>query len=166
MKSPSLKEIDSIRKKSFRPVVVGCFINQERLLFVYKKEHDLWQLPQGGIENRELLEDAFKREMSEELGDGFMIQAEQCQFLGQDELGFPTHLHGSRKLRTDDGQEIEMKGKAYLFCRSEIEVDKLDISKSEFDDYKWIPISEANDFSEIIYQKGKRQITLRAISKL
>lgn len=76
MKTPSLKEIDSIRSQGLRPEVVGCFVSSKKILFVYKKEHHLWQLPQGGIENKEKIEKAALREMTEELGQSFV---DSCQ---------------------------------------------------------------------------------------
>ena len=150
-----------------RPVVVGCFVNEGRILFVYKSKHDLWQLPQGGVKNKEKMPDAFVREMGEELGEDFVKKALEPQFFGEDQLEFPPYLHGSRKLQADDGNEIEMIGKAYLFCQAQTSETDLDITKSEFDDYKWIPIDEARSFAEEnIYQKGKQRMTLKVIDGL
>ncbi|MBU1119325.1 NUDIX domain-containing protein [Patescibacteria group bacterium] len=167
MPSPSLEEINNLRKKNLRPVVVGCFLYEKSVLFVYKEKHELWQLPQGGIENKEELEDAFVREMSEELDSTFVKKAGPCQYSGQDVLEFPTHLHGSRSLVTDEGEEVIMEGKAYLFCKSEVNTKELDISQTEFDEYRWVPLADAKEFVyDTIYQKGKQRVTIEALSAL
>ena len=67
-KEPTLEELDKDRSDGLRPSVVGCFLNSGKILFVYQKTHQLWQLPQGGVDNHETTIDAFKREMTEELG--------------------------------------------------------------------------------------------------
>ena len=48
IKEPSKEELDALRKEGIRPSVVGCFINNKKLLLVYQKTFNLWQLPQGG----------------------------------------------------------------------------------------------------------------------
>jgi len=107
MKQPTISEIDQIRNEGFRPQIVGCFLNDKKILFLYKKKHDLWQFPQGGIDNGETVEVAFFREMAEELGEEF---AKSCNknilLIGSDEVNFPAHSQGSRELKNDTGQDI------------------------------------------------------------
>ena len=57
--------------KSYRPCVVGVFIDaRKRLLVGQRLDADHWQFPQGGIEKGESSKEALFREMREELGCG------------------------------------------------------------------------------------------------
>lgn len=165
MEKPSLQEIDALRQENIRPGVVGCFFNDDKILFVYKAEHNLWQLPQGGIDNHEDIDTAFAREMEEELGKGFAKNISgEITVHGVDILRFPEHLHGSRKLVTDEGEEKIMQGKAYFFCKAEVSESSLNLEESEFDEYRWLTISEAHTKVDEIYQKGKQKITRNALA--
>lgn len=165
MQKPSLSEIDALRKENIRPGVVGCFFNDGKILFVYKAEHELWQLPQGGIDNHEDIDIAFRREMEEELGADFISSVESdISVHGVDILRFPDHLHGSRKLVTDDGQEKIMQGKAYFFCKAMAVNSEIDMSKGEFDEYRWVDVSDAHAIIDDMYQKGKQKITRNALN--
>lgn len=162
----SLSDLDKIRKQGFRPVVVGCFVDDGKVLFLYQKKHDLWQLPQGGIDNRESVEQAMRREMNEELGEEFTKSMGEIEIIGEDQIVFPAATQGSRDLQTDDGDGVYMKGKKYFFVLVKTDQEGLDMHKSEFDDYKWLAYSEAMILCDQIYQKGKKRITLKALCVL
>lgn len=56
--------------KGYRLCVIGVFLDKEGNVLVGERS-DLpgsWQLPQGGVEQDESIQDAFRREMWEELG--------------------------------------------------------------------------------------------------
>jgi len=159
MRIPSLQELDDIRKTGFRPQVVACFLNNNKILFLYKKEYDLWQFPQGGIDNRESIKEAVAREMKEELGNDFVGNIEMTKLVGRNKIEFSSDKWGSRELATDDDQKILMKGKEYFFVILNSDSKKLDISKTEFDDYKWLDYEGALEITKTIYQKGKKRIT-------
>ncbi len=163
----TLEEIDTVRKRGFRPGVVGCFLNGGKLLFLYKREHNLWQLPQGGIENEETIEEAFGREMSEELGEEFIASTGgEIAYVAEDKVEFPRQKQGDRELQTDDGQPMVMKGKKYFFvCAYRLDPN-IDIEATEFDDYKWASCGEGMKLAEKIYQKGKQRITIKILKKL
>ena len=167
MENPSLEEIDGIRKQGLRPQVVGCFLYGKRLLFVFNKEYDLWQLPQGGIDNLETIGAAFSREMREELGQAFLetINADIMIF-GEDQIIFPPALQGSRELKTDSGQSIKMKGKKYFFVAAESDSPDIKIQFTEFDDYKWVFFSEGTAIADAIQQGNKRRLTRKALDML
>lgn len=167
MKKPTITEIDQIRNAGFRPQVVGCFLNNKKILFLYVKKHDLWQFPQGGIDNKESIEKAFFREMSEELGDEF---AKSCDknilFFCEDKVDFPRYSQNSRELKNNAGQNIFMKGKKYFFICTETKTDNLKISNSQFDDFKWVSLEEGLVLCEKIEQLGKKRIMIGALNKL
>lgn len=167
MDQVNLEKLDDIRKKGLRPQVVGCFIHDKKVLFVFKKKYDLWQIPQGGIDNKENLKDALNREMSEELGTDFASNiGDEYEIIGEDEMYFPQHVQGARELLTDDGSAVLMLGKYYYFVVSEVKKSKLDIEATEFDDYKWVSYDEAQDLIDKIYQPGKRRITIESVNQL
>ncbi|MDO8507028.1 MAG: NUDIX domain-containing protein [bacterium] len=163
----TLKEIDDFRKKGLRPQVAGCFLNNRKVLLCYKKEHDLWQLPQGGIRNLELIEDAFLREMTEELGQSFVRQfGADLKPVTEAKVEFPLKKHAARNLETDAGEPITMRGKKYFFLAVLSSSVETRPEKTEFDDCKWSSYEEAMKSAEKIYQKGKKRITTKALKEL
>lgn len=167
MQQPPLQEIDQIRQQGMRPQIVGCFLNNKKVLFLYSKKYNLWQFAQGGIDNLETIDQAFKREFREELGSVFMAKVESdFSVIGDYEIIFPASNQGSRELKTDDGQDIVMKGKKYFFVVGETETADLDIDSTEFDDYRWVSLKEGNELCETIYQKNKRAMTKKILDIL
>jgi putative (di)nucleoside polyphosphate hydrolase len=167
MQQPSIAEIDQIRSKGFRPQIVGCFLNEKKILFLYKREYDLWQLPQGGIDNGEDLEVAYLREMTEEIGGGFINScAKEILLFYADKIEFPSQTQDSRELKNDAGQAIFMKGKKYFFVRVDATKRDVDIANSEFDDFQWLSFEDGLILSDKIYQVGKKRITIGVLNKL
>ncbi|MFA6132124.1 MAG: NUDIX domain-containing protein [Patescibacteria group bacterium] len=167
MEVPDLIKIDQIRNRGFRPQVVGCFINDKKVLFLFKKEHNLWQLPQGGVNNKELLKTAFFREMAEELGSDFIKTVKKnIQIFGEDEVKFPSRNQNTRELRNDADQDIYMKGKKYFFITTSSASQNIDITKTEFDDFKWLSFEDGLSLCDTILQKGKKRITTKALKEL
>ncbi|MBU4315463.1 NUDIX domain-containing protein [Patescibacteria group bacterium] len=162
-----LEQIDQIRKSGFRPQVIGVILNKNRVLFCYKKDYDLWMFPQGGIDNKENIQQAFWREMSEELGDEFTARCNQeLTFILKAKSKFPKDKQGSRPLATDGGESITLKGKVYFAITVESKTNKLDISRIEFDDYKWLNYQEAQELVATIYQSSKRRILSSIVEKV
>ncbi len=166
MNYPSLQEIDKIRRQHLRPEVVGCILHERKLLFVYDKERQLWQLPQGGINSKENIQEAIEREMQEELGKNFSENLTINDIVGEDKIIFPEKKRDSRQLQTDQGEKITMKGKKYFFIAIDASQQNLDISDTEFDDYKWFSYDNAMLFTNMIYQKGKRRLTKNILKAL
>lgn len=162
-----LELIDNIRKSGLRPQVVACLTNNKRLLLVYKKKHDLWQIPQGGINNKEKVHDAIYREIAEELGNTFNKESLSNPIaICEAQMSFKPSPNNKRDLKTDNGQDIDMIGKKYFFFALESQIEKVDINKTEFDSYKWVSYREGLDIANAIYQVGKRRITIKAIETL
>lgn len=163
MKKPTLTEIDQVRKRNMRPNVVGCILHNKKILFVYSKEHNLWQFPQGGIGNQEEIETAFYREMEEELGRKFSSQLSVPEVLLYKEVLFENKLHGSRKLITDNGEDRVMKGKGYYVVISTSKTDNIAIDQTEFDDASWVSHKAAYQFVKDIYQPKKQDLYVKIL---
>lgn len=154
MNATALADIEAIRQKGFRPEAVGCFVHKEKILMAYKKKHDLWQLPQGGIEEGESVTAAFLREMTEELGESLVKSIVGApRVVGEDRVEFPS------------GTREDWKGKHYFFVLAAVSSPALDVATSEFDDARWVSFEEARVLARAIYQKGKQRITLKALDR-
>jgi 8-oxo-dGTP pyrophosphatase MutT (NUDIX family) len=167
-KDPSLEELDKDRAEGLRPSVVGCFLNSGKILFVHQKIHELWQLPQGGVDNHETLTEAFKREMTEELGEDFVKQTSfKPTFLSVDKIEFPPDKQGLRDLKLDDGTPVTMKGKKYYFLYATSSSTNLKFpSNEEYNEFKWISYEEALELAKTSAQGGKLRITTAALDTL
>lgn len=163
----TIQDLDDMRKQGLRPTVVGCFVNKRRALVVYQEEYDLWQFPQGGIEQGETCELVLKREMREEMGEDLVRYAEEPPvYMGRDQIIFKENKYSSRKLQLDSGEQFKMSGKSYLFYAIKIPVESLDMESSEFDKYRWLNFSDAVELANTIYQPGKKRVTLKALDLL
>lgn len=156
MKNNEPKELDSIRKDGLRPQVVGCFVNDKKIFLFYDKEHEIWQFPQGGIDNLETKKEALEREMIEECGLTFWKHVGEVEIFYEDKLIFPQKLWGSRKLRTDEGASVKMKGKYYYVFLLSTDAKSVIRKETQFDDYICASYDQAQSLVESIYQKGKR----------
>jgi len=144
LQEPTLEDMDALRKEGLRPSVVGCFINNKKILLVYKKDFNLWSLPQGGIENKESLHDAFFHELGEEVTEDFVKKSDpNIKLISTDKIEFPPSKQGLRDLVTDSGDPVTMKGKYYYIVVSETKDTDIVIGATEFDDCKWINFDEA-----------------------
>jgi 8-oxo-dGTP pyrophosphatase MutT (NUDIX family) len=168
MENNELQHFDSLRADGLRPQIVACFLHKNKILFFFKQKHNLWQLPQGGIDNRETVEKAFIREMIEELGGKFLQQCEivSISMVHEDKIRFSEDKWNAKELFTDEGMPVQMQGKKYFFLAAEIRHPDIKIEETEFDDYRWLSYDEALDVSQKIYQKGKKRITIEALSSL
>jgi 8-oxo-dGTP pyrophosphatase MutT (NUDIX family) len=167
-KEPSLEDLDKDRSEGLRPSVVGCFLNSGKILFVHQKVHQLWQLPQGGVDNQETLVQAFKREMVEELGEDFVKQTSfKPTFLSVDKIEFPPDKQGLRELKLDSGQAVTMKGKKYYFLYATSVSSNLKFpSDEEYNEYKWVGFDEAVELAKTSAQGGKLRITTAVLEIL
>jgi hypothetical protein len=165
---PSLQELDQDREEGLRPSVVGCFLNSGKILLVYQKEHKLWQLPQGGIENKENIVDGFKREMTENLGSDFVKQTSfKPTIIAADKIEFPPDKHGIGKLITDTDKSVVMKGKKYYFFKATSTGTFLTFpSGEEYNNYRWTNYEEALDLIKTSMQGGKLRITTSVLEIL
>ena len=105
--------------------------------------------------------------MTEEIGSGFINScAKEISLFHDDKIEFPSQTQDSRELRNDAGQAIFMKGKKYFFVYIKANVNAIDISQSEFEDFRWTSLEEGLILCEKMQQKGKKRITVGALEKL
>lgn len=164
---PTQEKIDNVRKKGYRPDVVFCVIHDKKLLLVYKAEHKLWQIPQGGIQVGETPEQAIVRELEEELGATFTTQLEkEYTYFGEDFITFHPSIVKEKQLYLDEEQTILMKGKHYFLYAVQSPSGELDIKDTQFDEHSWNDYAEAMEKAETIYQSKKRLLTINTIRGL
>lgn len=168
MDKPSVEQLDNHRKEGFRPGVVLCLIYNKKVLMVYKKAHKLWQLPQGRIKNKEDPLEALERNVKEELGGNIAgeIDFNNSQYVDTDQMEFKPGRHKAEMLTDDSGHEMVMIGKVYYFVALPCNTDKLDISKTQFDEHHWMSYREADFIAERIYQQGKKRVTVKILKEL
>lgn len=162
-----IKRIDRIRKEGYRPEVAACFLHNGRLLFLYKKEHDLWQFPQGGIKNRESPGEALLREMTEELGEELVDNCfDEAKYFYKAKISFKVAGAPAKNIQDDQGGKKGMLGKNYFFFYIMARSLHLDINKTEFDDYAWHDRDQSLKTINAIYQTGKKRIYKGAFNRL
>lgn len=168
MEKPSLVQLDTHRKEGFRPGVVLCLLYNKKVLMVYKKAHKLWQLPQGRINNHEDPHAALARTAKEEMGDDLASQLDYkaAEFVDVDQMEFKPGRHNVETIKDDSGQEINMLGKVYYFVSVPSNTQEVNIFKTQFDEYFWMSYREALFLAERIYQKGKKRVTMKVLTKL
>ena len=165
MELPTHKRLLFLRSRGFRPQAVGCLIQNYRVLMVYKNEHNLWQLPQGGIEFRETAERGLRREMMEELGKYFARGIGAVTLIGENEVAFPPGKQGRGMLKMSRRGKRPVIGKHYFFFAAEVRA-LICVEDTEFDDIRFVSFSEALRLAATIYQKGKKRITEHALTRL
>ncbi len=158
LKEPSLEDLDALRKQGLRPSVVGCFLNDKKILLVYQKSFNLWQLPQGGIENKQTLNDSFDKELSEEITEDFVKQHKDLKLVGTDKIEFPPSKQGLRDMKTDEGENVVMKGKYYYFMVTEVDNPNIVIDATEFSEYKWLNFEESYKLIKDTNTGGKLRV--------
>lgn len=144
LQEPTLQDLDELRKQGLRPSVVGCFINDKKILLVYQKSFNQWLLPQGGIENKQSVKEAFIKELSEEVTEDFIKSCDpSINLVAVDKIEFPPSKQGLREMTTDNGDPVVMKGKYYYFFVAKTNSPQITLAATEFDDLKWLNFEEA-----------------------
>lgn len=167
LKDPTLEEMDDLRKQGIRPSVVGCFINDKKILLAYQKSFNLWQLPQGGVNNHETTKDAFFRELGEEVTEDFLKNCSQdIKLVAVDKIEFPPSKQGLRDMITDSGESVVMKGKYYYYYICEAKKTDITIAATEFEDIKWLNFDEAYKLVHETNTGGKLRITSNVLHLL
>lgn len=143
------------KEKNYRPNVAAIILSNaypfECKIFIAKRSDmdNIWQFPQGGIDERESVKSALFRELKEEIGtDEVEIITEYPEWLSYD---FPTKI--AKKMYPYDGQ-IQ---KYFLVRLKRGASININTKHPEFDDYRFVNVKQIfemiNHFKKSIYLK-------------
>lgn len=143
------------QKKIYRPnvaiVVLGAEYPEKKDIFIAERSDmsDVWQFPQGGIDEGESTEEALFREMEEEIGtrDAKII----CEYPEWISYDFPKHV--ARKMNPYAGQ----RQRYFLVQLNKTASININTKVPEFSAYKFVEFSELPNyiahFKRPIYEK-------------
>jgi len=141
---------------SYRIGVGIILLNEEKKVFVGKRidiKSEFWQMPQGGINKNEKMEDAAYRELYEETG------IKKAKIILRSKKWFQYNIPLALKKKLWKGKYLGQKQKWYVmkFKGNERKDINLNISKAEFCDWKWINLNELESlivsFKKEMYKK-------------
>jgi 8-oxo-dGTP pyrophosphatase MutT (NUDIX family) len=120
-----------------RVCVVGLLQNSEgKYLLTKKPDHlgvypGLWGLPGGGVDNNELIDNAFIREMNEETG--LKVESMERWFFDDDEV-----------VKFFKDEVVEEQYLIFLFYKAKVSGD-VELN-SEHDLYAWVRLEDVNTY--------------------
>lgn len=142
-------------EKIYRPnvavIVLSAEYPQKKDIFIAERTDlsDIWQFPQGGIDEGESAEEALFRELEEEIGTrDVKVIAEYPEWISYD---FPEHI--AQKMKPFAGQTqryylVQLSKDAKVCIETEI---------PEFSSYKFVDFHELSDyiahFKKPVYEK-------------
>ena len=143
------------QKKIYRPnvavVVLGADYPEKKQIFIAERSDltDVWQFPQGGIDEGESAQEALFREMEEEIGTcDAKIIGEYPEWISYD---FPKHV--ARKMNPYAGQ----RQRYFLVQLNKTAIIDINTKIPEFSAYKFVEFSELSKyiahFKRPIYEK-------------
>jgi putative (di)nucleoside polyphosphate hydrolase len=128
------------RDSSYRPGIGILLLNARGEIFVGRRtdvQGDAWQMPQGGINDRESPREAALRELREEIGtNNAEIIAESGRWLTYD---VPEEF--ARKAWSGRWKGQRQKWFVMLFKGADSDID-LGGNHPEFNAWRWVPINE------------------------
>ncbi|WP_454887864.1 RNA pyrophosphohydrolase [Sphingomonas oryzagri] len=138
----------------YRPSVGVALFNRAGQVFIGRRsdlDFEAWQMPQGGIDPGETLEDAARRELREEIGtDNVIVLGERGGWLQYD---LPPHLMGKIWGGAWRGQKLHWFAMGFLGVDKDIDVHT---AHPEFGDWRWADLDELPrlivDFKRAAYQ--------------
>ncbi len=142
-------------EKIYRPNVAIIVLSDEypnkKDIFIAERTDltDIWQFPQGGIDEGETPEDALFRELEEEIGTNDVnIVAEFPEWISYD---FPSHV--AKKMKPFAGQ----RQRYYLVKLNKGAKINIETEHPEFSAFKFVNISELSNhtahFKKPVYEK-------------
>ena len=143
-----------MKKNLYRPNVAMIIVSnnypQKKEIFIAQRNDltDVWQFPQGGIDEGEEVLEALFRELEEEIGtDKVKIVAEYPEWISYD---FPPKI--AKKMNPYTGQ----KQKYFLVKLKKNAEININTSHPEFSDYKFVSVDEAlglsASFKQAVYE--------------
>ena len=143
------------KKGSYRPNVAMIIVSneypKEKKIFIAQRNDlkDIWQFPQGGIDEGEEVQEALFREMKEEIGtDNAEIVAEYPEWISYD---FPVKIAAKMKPYIGQSQRY------FLMKFNKDAIVNIETKHPEFMDFKYVSVDEVLDmtahFKKIVYEK-------------
>ncbi|MBN2782913.1 MAG: RNA pyrophosphohydrolase [Campylobacterales bacterium] len=143
------------KKDLYRPNVAAIILcdeyPQKKEIFIAQRNdlHDVWQFPQGGIDEGEEVHEALFRELEEEIGTNKVeIISEYPEWLSYD---FPPKIAQSMK------PWIGQKQKYFLVRLQKDAVIDINTKHPEFSDYKFVDVDDvlgmSASFKQDVYEK-------------
>jgi len=144
-----------IKKDSYRPNVAMIIVSdkypQKKEIFIAQRNDltDIWQFPQGGIDNGEEVQEALFRELEEETGTlKATIVAEYPEWISYD---FPEKI--ARKMAPYKGQTQRY----FLLKLDSDAIINLQTEHPEFINYKYVSVEDVLNltahFKKPVYEK-------------
>ncbi len=125
-------ELPKDKTASWRPSANAIIQKDGKVLLVRVKQHDLWELPGGGVELNEPIAEALKREVYEETGYNIVVKG-YC----------PVHMEDNFFYAPDIDEFFHALPMAFF---AELENDKQELAHINFDkeihEIKWFKLSE------------------------
>ena len=143
------------KRKLYRPNVAAIIVSnnypEKKEIFIAQRNDldDIWQFPQGGIDEGEEVQEALFRELEEEIGTNKVkVVAEYPEWLSYD---FPPKI--ADKMQPWIGQ----KQKYFLVkLKKDAKID-INTKHPEFNDYQFVDVDDVLEFSasfkEDVYEK-------------
>lgn len=149
-----------IDSSGFRPNVGIILTSQEgRLFFAKRIGRDAWQFPQGGVNEKESLEEALFRELKEEIG----LEKNDVSILGRTRHWLRYRIP-KRLIRDTRPYCIGQKQLWYLL-RLEVNENAIHLAttvKPEFDAWQWVnywyPLRQVVAFKREVYRRALREL--------
>jgi len=143
------------KKDMYRPNVAMIILSdnypKKKEIFIAQRNDlsNVWQFPQGGIDEGEDVEEALFREMKEEIGTKkAKIIAQYPEWISYD---FPPKI--AKKMKPYKGQ----KQRYFLLKLKKTAKINLDTKHPEFSDYKFVKVKDilslSADFKKDVYKK-------------
>ena len=153
--------MSSKQELPLRTGVGVVLLNSENKVFVGKRidnPKDFWQMPQGGVNQKENFLHAAKRELEEETGIKSVKLIKELD--GWFKYDLPQYLLGKIWKGKYRGQKQKWFVMRFIGKSNEINVKT---ENAEFFDWKWIELSKLPDvavhFKVDIYKKIKEELT-------
>jgi len=122
--------------------------------------HDAWQFPQGGIDQRESVEDALYRELGEEVG----LHADAVEVLASTR-GWLRYRLPRRLRRFNSTPGFKGQKQKWFLLRMLEDESRVDVTaseKPEFDHWRWVsywyPVGQVVDFKRPVYRRALREL--------
>ncbi len=131
----------------YRPCVGITLFNSEGLVFLGERADNpgFWQMPQGGIDPGESVEQAIFRELKEETG----VTSARIIKIHDEKLRYSIPEKTLKKMNLWDGKYKgqEQTWAALRFTGNDDEINLFSCPPAEFSDWRWVKLARVIDFA-------------------